>query len=55
MKHCISIVFCLIFFLLTPFPLFAQEKEVTLEEVVVTATRDVEEVRKIPANVTVIT
>jgi iron complex outermembrane receptor protein len=34
---------------------FAQQEDVTLEEVVVTATRDVEEVRKIPANVTVIT
>ncbi len=33
----------------------AQEKEVTLDEVVVTATRDAEEIRKIPANVTVIT
>ncbi len=32
----------------------AQEQEVTLEEVVVTATRDVEDVRKIPASVTVI-
>jgi iron complex outermembrane receptor protein len=43
--------------LVIPFPLclFAQEKEVTLEEVVVTATRDAEEIRKIPANVTVIT
>jgi len=38
-----------------PFPLGAQEKEVTLEEVVVTGTRDVQEIRKIPANVTVIT
>ncbi len=38
-----------------PFQLFAQEKEVTLEEVVVTATRDAEEIRKVPANVTVIT
>lgn len=33
----------------------AQEKEVTLEPVVVTATRDAQEIRKIPANVTVIT
>ena len=38
-----------------PFSLYAQEKEMTLEEVVVTATRDVEELRKIPANVSVIT
>ena len=55
MKHFIPVVFCFIFFLLTPFPLFSQEKEVTLEEVVVTATRDAEEVRKVPASVTVIT
>ena len=43
--------------LFTPIPLqlFAQEKEVTLDEVVVTATRDEEEIRKIPASVTVIT
>jgi iron complex outermembrane receptor protein len=32
-----------------------QEKEVTMEEVVVTGTRTAEEIRKIPANVTVIT
>lgn len=32
-----------------------QEKAVTLEEVVVTATRDREEIRKVPANVSVIT
>jgi iron complex outermembrane receptor protein len=38
-----------------PVSLSAQEKEVTLEKVVVTATRDVQEIRKIPANVTVIT
>jgi iron complex outermembrane recepter protein len=39
-----------------PVPLHAQDREeVTLEEVVVTATRDVEEIRKVPANVTVIT
>jgi iron complex outermembrane receptor protein len=55
MKHSIPVVSCLVFFLLSPLPLFAQEKEVTLEEVVVTATRDFEEVRKVPASVTVIT
>jgi iron complex outermembrane receptor protein len=38
-----------------PFSLCAEEEEVTLEEVVVTATRDVQEIRKVPANVTVIT
>jgi iron complex outermembrane receptor protein len=54
MKRLISI-FSSIFIGLFPFCLLAQEKEVTLEEVVVTATRDVQEVRKIPANVTVIT
>ncbi len=40
---------------LIPFHGYTQDDEVTLEEVVVTATRDVEEIRKIPANVTVIT
>jgi len=54
MKRLISI-FSSIFIVLFPFCLLAQEKEVTLEEVVVTATRDVQEIRKIPANVTVIT
>jgi iron complex outermembrane receptor protein len=55
MKRLISI-FSSIFFILSPFYLFAQaqEKEITLEPVVVTATRDVEEIRKIPANVTII-
>jgi iron complex outermembrane receptor protein len=38
-----------------PLVLMAQEEEVTLGEVVVTATRDTEEIRKIPASVTVIT
>lgn len=42
-------------FLLISFPLLAQEKEVTLETVVVTATRDIQEIRRAPANVTVIT
>lgn len=37
------------------FPALAEEKQVTMEEVVVTATRDREEVRKIAANVSVIT
>ena len=55
MKHSISIFSSLTLFVLFPFCLLAQEKEVTLEEVVVTATRDVQEIRKIPANVTVIT
>ena len=44
----------LILFVFSTFPLFAQEKEVTLEEVVVTATRDIQEIRRVPANVTVI-
>jgi len=55
MKHFIFFVVSFIIFISIPFSLFAQEKEVTLEKVVVTATRDVEEIRKIPANVTVIT
>ncbi len=51
-------IFCISFFILSvsiPLSLVAQEKEVTLDEIVVTATRDAEEIRKIPANVTVIT
>ncbi|MDI6687745.1 MAG: TonB-dependent receptor [Desulfobacterales bacterium] len=44
-------------FLGLPMTIFAQEEGavVTMEEVVVTATRDKEEIRKIPANVSVIT
>ena len=55
MKSLISILLSLTLFAFFPFSLFAQEKEVTLEKVVVTATRDLQEIRKIPANVTVIT
>jgi iron complex outermembrane receptor protein len=55
MKHFVSILSSLSLFVLLPFLSFAQEKEVTLDEVVVTATRDTQEIRKIPANVTVIT
>ena len=55
MKHFIPIISSLIVLVLFSVTSFAQEKEVTLEKVVVTATRDVEEIRKIPANVTVIT
>lgn len=55
MKQAISFftLFCLLGSI--PLPLYAQQEEVTLEEVVVTATRDAEEIRKVPANVTVIT
>lgn len=55
MRHFISILLSLTLFVLFPFSLLAQEKEVTLEEVVVTATRDAQEIRKVPANITVIT
>ncbi len=55
MKHFISILSSLTLFVFFSLPLSAQEKEVTLGEVVVTGTRDIQEVRKIPANVTVIT
>ncbi len=55
MKHFISKLLLSTFLILIPFSLRAQEKEVTLEEVVVTATRDVQEIRKVPSNVTVIT
>jgi iron complex outermembrane recepter protein len=55
MKHFISIFLSLTFFVVFPSFSLAQDKEVTLEKVVVTATRDEQEIRKIPANVTVIT
>jgi iron complex outermembrane receptor protein len=55
MKNFIPIITVSIIFVAIQIPLFAQEKEITLEEVVVTGTRDVQEIRKIPANVTVIT
>jgi outer membrane cobalamin receptor len=54
MKHFIFFVTFSTLFISVPFQLSAQEKEVTLEEVVVTATRDIEEIRKVPANVTVV-
>jgi len=38
-----------------PLVLMAQEEETTLGEVVVTGTRDIQEIRKVPANVTVVT
>lgn len=54
MKHLVSGI---AFFVLVsvPFSLCAQSDEVTLEPVVVTGTRDAQEIRKIPANVTLIT
>lgn len=55
MKRFILIITFFILCILPPFFLNAQEKEVTLEEVVVTATRDIQEIRKVPANVTVVT
>jgi len=54
MKCFILIITFFILCISIPFLLNAQEKEVTLEEVVVTATRDVQEIRKVPANITVI-
>jgi iron complex outermembrane receptor protein len=57
MKHSLFISTLFLFFLLVSVPVSfcAEEEEVTLEEVVVTATRDVQEIRKVPANVSVIT
>lgn len=55
MKHFILFLASFIIFIFAPFSPNAQEKEVTLEKVVVTATRDAQEIRKVPANVTVIT
>lgn len=54
MKHLVLLITLFTILLSIPLLLSAQEMEVTLEKVVVTATRDVQEVRKIPANVTVI-
>ncbi len=55
MKRFIYLIASLLLFVSIPFLLSAQEEEVTLERVVVTATRDVQEIRKVPANVTIIT
>jgi iron complex outermembrane recepter protein len=55
MRYFISIFLVLTAFVVFPFFSSAQDTEVTLEKVVVTATRDVEEIRKIPASVTVVT
>lgn len=55
MKYFIFIIISSIIFISGSFSLYAQEKEVTFEPVVVTATRDAQEIRKVPANVTVIT
>ena len=55
MKRFVPFFTLAILFASIPLPVYAQKEEITLEEVVVTATRDVEEIRKIPANVTVIT
>ncbi len=55
MKHFVLLITLFVLLISIPLSLSAQEKEVTLEKVVVTATRDLQEVRKIPANVTVIT
>jgi len=54
MKRFVPIIIVLFLFTTIPFSLYSQEKEITLEEVVVTATRDIQEIRKVPANVTVI-
>ena len=54
MKRFILSIASIILIISISSPLFAQEKEIILEEVVVTATRDLQEIRKIPANVTVI-
>lgn len=55
MKHSVLLITLFMLLISIPLSLSAQEKEVTLEKVVVTATRDAQEIRKIPANVTVIT
>jgi len=54
MKHFISIFSSLTLFILLPFSSFAQEKEVTLEKVVVTATRVETPIEEIASSITVI-
>jgi vitamin B12 transporter len=54
MKRFISILSSLSFFVLSPFFLFAQEKEVMLEKVVVTATRVETPIEEIASSMTVI-
>jgi len=54
MKHFIPIFLSFSLFILIPFSLFAQEKEVTLEEVVVTATRVETPIEEIASSMTVI-
>jgi iron complex outermembrane recepter protein len=55
MKRFIFFAAFSVIFTSIPLQLLAQEKEATLEPVVVTATRDAQEIRKVPANITVIT
>jgi Outer membrane cobalamin receptor protein len=60
MKKVLVLVFVLLFSLVVNSPIQAEDKKagkeiVTMEEVVVTATRDTQEIRKAPANVSVIT
>ncbi len=55
MKHWVLLITLFMGLISIPLSLSAQEKEVTLETIVVTATRDEQEIRKVPANVTVIT
>jgi iron complex outermembrane receptor protein len=54
MKYTVLLTIFAVLCFFCPVSLHAQEEEVTLDEVVVTATRDLEEVRRVPANVTVI-
>jgi vitamin B12 transporter len=54
-KRIISSISLFVLLLSIPLPIHAQKEDLTLDEVVVTATRDVEEIRKVAANVTVIT
>jgi len=55
MKRFFSLSLFAAFTFLPASALIGQEKEILLEPVVVTATRDAQEIRKVPANVTVIT
>jgi len=54
MKHFIFFIISFIIFILGTFPLYGEEKEVTLEEVVVTATRVETPIEEIASSMTVI-
>ncbi len=55
MKQAVQLIVLGMLLISIPPSIHAQEKEITMETIVVTATRDPQEVRKVPSNVTVLT